>query len=77
MSQISLTTLRQHLFKVVDRVIKTGVPVEISRRGHRLRIVPVAKSSKLARLTPHKAIVGNPEDLVEIKAGKWRKGRNL
>ena len=77
MSQISLTTLRQQLFKVVDRIIKTGVPVEISRRGHRLRTVPVVKTSKLARLTPHKAIVGNPEDLVELKAGKWRKGRNL
>ncbi len=77
MSQISLTTLRQQLFKVVDRIIKTGVPVEISRRGHKLRIVPVAKASKLARLTPHKATVGNPEDLVELKAGKWRKGRNL
>ncbi|MEK7795862.1 MAG: type II toxin-antitoxin system Phd/YefM family antitoxin [Pseudomonadota bacterium] len=77
MSQISLTTLRQQLFKVVDRVIKTGVPVEISRHGHKLRIVPVVKMSKLARLTPHKAIVGNPEDLVELKAGKWRKGRNL
>lgn len=77
MSHISLTALRQQLFKVVDRVIKTGVPVEISRRGHKLRIVPVAKTSKLARLTPHKAIVGNPEDLVEFKAGKWQKGRNL
>ena len=77
MNQISLTTLRQQLFKVVDRIIKTGVPVEISRRGHKLRIVPMVKTSKLARLTPHKAIVGNPEDLVELKAGKWRKGRNL
>ena len=77
MSQISLTTLRQQLFKVVDRIIKTGVPVEISRRGHKLRIVPVDKTSKLARLTTHKAIVGNPDDLVELKAGKWRKGRNL
>lgn len=77
MSHISLTALRQQLFKVVDRVIKTGVPVEISRRGHKLRIVPVAKTSKLARLTPHKAIVGNPEDLVEFKTGKWQKGRNL
>ncbi|HSD96620.1 MAG TPA: type II toxin-antitoxin system Phd/YefM family antitoxin [Sulfuricaulis sp.] len=77
MSQISLTALRQQLFKVVDRIIKTGVPVEISRRGHKLRIVPVTKTSKLARLTPHKAIIGNPEDLVELKAGKWRRGRNL
>ena len=77
MSQISLTTLRQQLFKVVDRIIKTGVPVEISRRGHKLRIVPMVKNSKLARLTPHKATVGNPEDLVELKAGKWRKENTL
>lgn len=77
MSEISLTTLRQQLFKVVDRIIETGVPVEVNRRGHKLRIVPVAKTSKLARLAPHKAIVGNPEDLVELKAGKWQKRRNL
>lgn len=77
MSQISLTTLRQQLFKVVDRIIKTGVPVEISRHGHKRRIVPVAKTSKLARLTPHKAIVGNPDDLVVLRAGKWRKRRAI
>lgn len=77
MSQISLTSLRQQLFKVVDRIIETGAPVEISRRGRRLRIVRVDSPGKLARLTPHRAIVGNPDDLVSIKAGKWRKGKNL
>lgn len=76
-SQLSLTALRERLFKVVDQVIKTGVPAEIERRGHRLRIVLAEKKSKLGRLTPHRAIVGDPEELVSLKVGKWRKERNL
>jgi PHD/YefM family antitoxin component YafN of YafNO toxin-antitoxin module len=39
MTPISLTALRSQLFKIVDRVIETGIPVEIERRGHKLKIV--------------------------------------
>ena len=44
---MSLTALRNQIFKVVDRVIKTGIPVEIERKGHRLKIVLAEKRSKL------------------------------
>jgi hypothetical protein len=36
MTPISLTALRSQLFKIVDRVIETGMPVEIERKGHKL-----------------------------------------
>jgi len=38
MTPISLTALRNQLFKIVDRVIETGMPVEIERKGHKLII---------------------------------------
>ena len=34
---MSLTALRNQIFKVVDRVIKTGIPVAIERKEHRLK----------------------------------------
>ena len=33
MKKLSLTALRQNLFKVADEVLKTGQPVEIERNG--------------------------------------------
>ena len=39
MRPMSLTALRNNLFKIVDEVIKTGNPVELERKGHRLKIV--------------------------------------
>ena len=67
MEHISLTALRQHLFKIVDKVIQTGIPVEIERRGHRLKIVLDDPPRKLANLRPHNAIVGDPDDLVDVQ----------
>jgi hypothetical protein len=68
---ISATTLRANVYKVLDEVLETGVPVEIERNGQRLRIVPMdgprAPRRRLDNLTPHPgAIVGDPQDLVEI-----------
>lgn len=77
MQRLTLTALRQQLFKVVDQVIRTGVPVEIERQGHRLKIVLDEPPSKLANLRPHQAIVGDPEELVELETDEWQKERNL
>ena len=47
---LSASELRRNVYRVLDRVVATGQPVEIERRGRRLRIVPVEPSSKLGRL---------------------------
>ncbi|MGB5198682.1 MAG: type II toxin-antitoxin system Phd/YefM family antitoxin [Sedimenticolaceae bacterium] len=77
MEYISLTALRQQLFKIVDEVIQTGIPVEIERRGHRLKIVLDDPPRKLANLRPHNAIVGDPDDLVDVETDEWQDDRNL
>ncbi|HIL98739.1 MAG TPA: type II toxin-antitoxin system prevent-host-death family antitoxin, partial [Pseudomonadales bacterium] len=36
----SVSKLRADLFRVLDRVLATGVPVEIERNGKILKIIP-------------------------------------
>ena len=74
---MSLTALRQQLFKVVDQVIATGVPAEINRKGHIVKIVVDTKKSKLENLVPHDCIVGDPEELVNLSPHEWEEEKNL
>ena len=71
MRPISLTAIRSNLFKIVDEVIATGNPVELERNGHRLKIAIEAEKNKLDNLKSHDCIVGNPDDLVDLKLSKW------
>jgi hypothetical protein len=77
MRPISLTALRSNLFKIVDEVIETGNPVELERKGHRLKIEIEAKKSKLENLKPHDCIVGNPDELIDLKVAEWHETEKL
>lgn len=77
MSPISLNSLQSQLFEVVDKIIDTGIPVELERKGYRLKIVLEEKRSKLANLKSHDCIVGNPDELVHLKTSEWREECNL
>ena len=77
MRPMSLTALRNNLFKIVDQVIKTGNPVELDRKGHRLKIVMEAKKSKLDNLKHHDCIVGDPDELIDLKVAEWHETENL
>lgn len=71
---VTASELRQNVYRLLDEVLTTGEPLEIERGGRRLRIVPVDAPAKLSRLSPHPgAIVGDPEDLVELDwSSEWR-----
>lgn len=77
MSPLSVTALRQNLFKVVDQVLETGVPVEIERHGKKLLLIPVEAISKLANLKRRHVIVGDPEGLVDLQVGEWHEPDNV
>lgn len=77
MEKLTLTTLRHQLFEVADRVLETGVPVAIERRGKTLLLAPQAVVPRLARLKRRKLVKGGPESLLNVKAGTWREPRNL
>lgn len=63
---ISLTRLREDLYRLVDEVLETGKPLEITRKGRKLLLVPESPVSKLEKLRERKTIKGNPEDLVHM-----------
>ena len=71
---VTASELRQNIYRLLDRVLESGEPLEIERNGRRLRVVPVVATPKLERLTPHPgSIVGDPEDLVHLDwSGEWR-----
>lgn len=75
MKSVSPTELRNNVYKLLDQVLNSGVPLEIHKSGKLLRIVPVEKQSKLQNLISRPdVIVGAPEDLVDIS---WDREVNL
>lgn len=72
--RMTTSRLRAHLARVLDRVLATGQPVEVERKGRVLRIEPVAPEDRLARLRPHpEAVRGDLEALVHVDwSGEWK-----
>jgi len=74
--KVTASKLRENIYKILDQVLESGAPVEIERRGRKLRIVPVdeAPRRKLERLEPHPdAIVGDAEELVHLDwSAEWK-----
>jgi antitoxin (DNA-binding transcriptional repressor) of toxin-antitoxin stability system len=70
----SVSRLRANLYRLLDRVLKTGVPVEVEREGRRLRIVPVESGSRLDNLKPQaRYLNADPETLVHVDwSAEWR-----
>ncbi len=65
--------LRANLYRILDRVLETGVPVEIRRKGRCLWIVP-ERSEKLNLLKPHPDFIrGDREELIHLDwSDQWR-----
>lgn len=75
MKTVTPTELRANIYKFLDEVLNTGVPLEIKKGDKRLRIVPVERGDKLRNLIARpEVIAGDPEGLVEIS---WENAVNL
>lgn len=70
----SVSRLRADLYRLLDHVLETGIPLEVERNGKRLRIVPVENGDRLARLKPHPEYLNaDPESLVHLDwSDEWR-----
>jgi len=75
MKTISVTELRGNIYKLLDEVLNTGIPIEINKGGKKLKIIPAEKVDKLQNLVSRPNVIkGNPDDLVDIS---WEKEVNL
>jgi antitoxin (DNA-binding transcriptional repressor) of toxin-antitoxin stability system len=64
---VTASALRQNIYRLLDRVLETGEPLEIERNGRRLRVVPADVPNKLDLLEPHPGTwVGDPEDIFHM-----------
>ena len=78
MKPLSLTALRKQLYRVIDRVLATGIPVEVERNGRRVLIMPTeGVGRKLTQLKKRDGIIGDPETLVDISVSEWSEPKNL
>ena len=73
--RLTASRLRQDIYRILDQVIESGVPVEIERRGRILRIVPPEATSKLDSLRPRDYLNADPEEIVHVDwSDTWRPG---
>ncbi len=72
--QVPDKNIQKDLLRLLDKVVKTGTPVEIERKGKRLLISPAEKHRNLDCLEKHPDfIVGNPDNLVHIDwSSEWK-----
>lgn len=70
---ISVSAFRQDIYKILDHILETGIPLEINRKNGRFKIVPIKKQGKLSNLKKHKILKCPPEEIVHIDwSGEWR-----
>ncbi len=66
---MTATKLRENVYKLLDEVAQTGVPIEVSRKGKLFLISSTETRSKLSRLKKHPTI--KEEDLDSIVHMDW------
>ncbi|QDP98321.1 type II toxin-antitoxin system Phd/YefM family antitoxin [Microlunatus elymi] len=77
---VTASELRQNIYRLLDQVLDSGEPLEISRKGRLLRLVAdEPRGDRLAGIhTNPNVIVGDPDDLVSIDwSGEWDADRQV
>jgi hypothetical protein len=70
---LTASKLRENIYRILDEILETGIPVEIERRGRILKITPAEPRSKLENLRPRDYLSGDPEELVHMDwSEEWR-----
>ncbi|HXI13023.1 MAG TPA: type II toxin-antitoxin system Phd/YefM family antitoxin [Thermoanaerobaculia bacterium] len=71
--KMTASKLRQNIYRVLDEVLDSGVPLEIERRGKILKISPPETTSKFSRLEKRDCILVEPQELVHIDwSDEWK-----
>ena len=63
---LTASKLRENIYRILDRVLETGVPVDVRRKGRTLRIIPTDPPSRIARLERRPYLLADPEEIVHL-----------
>ena len=70
---VTVSRLRENIYRMLDEVAETGVPIQIRRKGAFLRIIADRTSDKLANLKARKVLRCKPEDIVHLDwSEEWK-----
>jgi hypothetical protein len=70
---ITASRLRKNIYRMLDEVAETGVPIQIRRKGAFLRIIAEGTTDKLANLKVRKVLRCKPEEIVHLDwSGEWK-----
>ena len=64
--RITASQFRKNVYRILDDVIASRMPVEVVRNGAVLRITPETQPSKLDRLRNRSAFKGDPDDIIGL-----------
>lgn len=77
---VTPSQLRQDVYRLIDAVLETGEPLEITRNGRRLRLVPDESGpDRLAAIQVNPDVIaGDPDELVSMDwSSEWDDDRRL
>lgn len=68
MKSVTVTELRGNIYKLLEDVLTTGVPLVIVKGGRKLRVAPVEPVDKFANMVDRPDVInGDPDDIVHIE----------
>ena len=71
---ITASKLRENVYRILDEIVKTGVPVEIERNGNKLKIFPEEQVNKLGNLIKRPSYLKcDPNEIVHVDwSNEWK-----
>ena len=70
---ITATQLRKDIYRIIDRVSRTGAPITVTRKGQSIMLMPARPVARLARLKKRDIFTCDSETIVHLDWPKeWK-----
>jgi len=72
---VTVSRLRSNIYRLLDHVLETGEPIEIERKGRKLKIIAQRSGDRLSALRRHDGYLKiAPESIVHLDwTGEWHR----
>ena len=63
---VTVSDLKNNIYQLFDRILETGEPLEVKRKGAFLKITPIGKKGKIDRLKHRPVMCDEPDSYVHF-----------